>query len=254
MRNKSYDLGLIVAVAIGVVALTLGNVQNEMARALLGVPLVLGLTGYGVTEAIFSTNKLALSERVTWSLGLSLVITILSSLILNLTPQGLQPNSWAIILSGVTLGASFVAFLRRRKNPIMVSNPFRGGIRIPQLFLFGLAILITAGAIMLAQKGATEMKGPGFTQLWMLSADNPRPDTIRLGINNLESKPMGYALRVNAGSQILGDWNSLSIESGQSWESTIDLPSGSESPTVEAQLYRLDAPQTPYRHVTLWLR
>ena len=254
MRLKSYDLGLVLVMAVVAAAFNLGGAQNEIARGLSSILLVLLLPGYALTEAVFAAKKVSLAERIVFSLGLSMAITIVGGLLLNLMPPGLQSSSWAILLSVVTAVASIVAFLRRKNAPSISAEKPTNGIRLHQAALFGLALVVAVGAIGLAVKDASEDAGTRFTQLWILPAANSNPNTIRLGVHNFEAISMSYALRVSVGDRVLAEWNSISLAAGQSWETNIAAPTAAESHTVQAQLYRLDAPLTPYRHVTLWLR
>jgi hypothetical protein len=52
---------------------------------------------------------------------------------------------------------------------------------------------------------------------------------------------------------VVGDDVSIDLRPGESWTTTVKLPSQPlGAKTVEALLYRLDAPDAVYRRVVLW--
>src|SRR3954468_21171576 len=108
--------GLILAVVLGdalAIALFLA-LGGGAVRVLVALPFVLVLPGLALTAALFPTGALDVAERLLFSLGLSLAITALGGLVLQLTPWGLRPASWALLLGLVTLAAGAAAFLRWR--------------------------------------------------------------------------------------------------------------------------------------------
>jgi hypothetical protein len=77
---------------------------------------VLVLPGYAVGRALFG-RSLAPAERLTITLGLSLSITIISGLVLNLEPHGIGLPQWGGLLGGLTLAAAGIAWLRDLGSP-----------------------------------------------------------------------------------------------------------------------------------------
>ncbi len=104
--------------------------------------------------------------------------------------------------------------------------------------------------------GAERQPYPGFTQLWILPAGGSNPkDAISLGVNNMELTAMEYSLAVSVDGKVVKDWPSIDLNSQGKWQATLLIPQSGHAGTakIEADLYRMDAPTTIYRHVVLWL-
>jgi len=98
--------------------------------------------------------------------------------------------------------------------------------------------------------GAIQQRATGFTQLWVLPASAAKEDSVRLGVSNHEPGRIGYRLLVTASGTIIGSWPHITLGPDEQWEATIALPTAQPAAaTVEAALYRLDAPDTAYRRV-----
>ncbi len=66
---------------------------------------------------------------------------------------------------------------------------------------------------------------------------------------------MQYRLVVNEDGKIVKQWPLITLAPDEGWQVTLALPPLEPTNTsmVEAILYRMDIPATPYRHVVLWL-
>ena len=116
--------------------------------------------------------------------------------------------------------------------------------------MLGLAALLVGGALLVARDGALQQRAGGFTQLWVLPDSAGSQESVRLGLENREPGRSGYRLLVTASGTIIGSWPRITLGPDEQWEASVVLPT--EQPavtTVEAVLYRLDAPETPYRRV-----
>ena len=96
-------------------------------------PVVLLLPGYAIMSAALPASTLDRLERLTLSLGLSIAVTILGGLALNLAPAGLDRYSWSVLLTLVIVGSSSVAMLRRARRraaipPQLSQNPEIPGV------------------------------------------------------------------------------------------------------------------------------
>jgi hypothetical protein len=250
VNRKPVDLIVVVAFAALAMTLTLAAPSGSLGRLLVTLPLALFLPGYALTAALFPGRSLGTAERLLFSFGLSLTLTVLSGLVLQWTSLGLRPAAWAALLGNITLLASLVALVRGWHRPV----PELGLVRMRPLqgAQLLLALLLVGGALQLARDGAAMRRDAGFTQLWMLPANPSQADSLRLGIGNYEAQTMRYRLRVSAGDAVLGEWQQVSLAPEQQWEAQIAWPTQSGPPTVEATLYRLDAPETVYRRVVFW--
>lgn len=254
MRHRLFNL-IGVAVTAVAVGLALAGVSNGMVRVMLGLPLVLVLPGYAVTAAMFPKDTLGVPEKVVLSLGLSLVLAALGGIVLNWMPWGLRTSSWAVLLGTVSLGASGVALVRRWRATGDDSVTMQANLKINlgQGILFGLAALVTIVAIGIARIGATRQSDQGFTQLWILPANEVNQSAVRVGVRSGESAVVRYGLQVEAGGSVVLDWPSIELDPGESWERAVMLPAEqADTRTVEAKIYRLDTPTEIYRRVVLW--
>src|SRR2546427_13204083 len=84
---------------------------------LFGLSLVFVWPGYALSAALFPPGTFKPVERLLVTLGLSLVTSVLSALILNVASSGLQPTSWAVVLDLITLPALLAAGYRESATP-----------------------------------------------------------------------------------------------------------------------------------------
>src|SRR5438477_895611 len=112
MYRKSLDLALAVGLAIAAsLSIVLG--LSPILRLVLSVLLVLVLPGFALTAALFPHRSLAAPERVLFTFGLSLTVSVLGGLVLNFTPWGIEPKSWAVFLACITVASGAVGVTRR---------------------------------------------------------------------------------------------------------------------------------------------
>jgi hypothetical protein len=257
MNRKAFDL--VICSALAAVAMTLALLvpENGLGRAIVALPLVLVAPGYALVAAAFPSGRLGRIERLLFSLGASLAVAALAGLMLHWTALGLRPAAWAVALGNLTLVASLLALVRRWRQPASEAvqpRPWSGfrsaGMTPAQGGLLGLAVLLVAGALLIARDGALQQRATGFTQLWVLPDSAAKQDSVRLGVSNREPGQIGYRLLVTASGTIIGSWPRITLGPDEQWEATVALPSAQPSAaTVEAVLYRLDAPETAYRRV-----
>jgi uncharacterized membrane protein len=259
MNHRSVDIFAVVAITLVAAVLALLVPPDIVLIRILTLPLALVLPGYALTSALFPRRTLGVAERLVFSLGLSLIIVVLGGLLLNLMPFGLRASSWAVLLSGITLAASAVALARRRGQSVSAPGWLRVGnvgLTWRQGLLLGLAAVIVCGAIAVSIIGAGRQSYAGFTQLWILPAgsDNTK-NAVSLGVSNMEATAMEYTLTVNLDGKVVEEWPSIDLNPNGKWEATLVLPQTGRAGAVrvEADLYRVDAPTTIYRHVVLWL-
>jgi uncharacterized membrane protein len=259
MKHRSIDLLIVICLTIVAIALIFKVKPENVPIRILTLPLVLVLPGYALISALFPRSLPGVPESFILSLGLSIVIIILGGLILNWTSFGLHSSSWVVLLASITIGASTVGLIRRRRQGISASHwlgndnigfTFRQGLQL------SLAIIVLVGAMAIAVSGSLQRPRTEFTQLWILPTNAPKSKHIvRLGINNMELTTMKYNLDVSVGNKIVKKWLSIDLEQGEKWETVLVLPQSSLVGTeeVEATLYRTDIPTKIYRHVGLWI-
>lgn len=252
MNSKAFDLVATAAAAALGMTLMLQTAAGDVFRIFFALPLVLLLPGYALTAALVPGPALGLAERVLCSIGLSLAAAALGGLLLNLAPGGLRDVAWAALLGNLTLVASLVALVRRLRLPLAparVAPP----LSQTQALLFGLSAVLVCGAVLVARDGAVQRPTAGFTQLWMQPSGVPGQERVRLGLANMEPGATHYRLELHAGGDLAAAWPAIVLGPDQRWEEEVALPPALPGVTtpLEAVLYRLDAPDTPYRRVTL---
>ena len=250
MNRKAFDL--VICSALAAMAMTLALLAPEIGvvRALVGLPLVLFAPGYAIVAAAFPAGRLGTIERLLFSLGASLAVAALVGLLLHWTALGLRPAAWAVALGNITLVAALIALARRWRQPAADTRQRGAGVTLAQGGQLGLAALLVAGALLIARDGAIQQRATGFTQLWVLPNSATQIDSVRLGVNNREPGAIGYRLLVTASGTIIGSWPRITLGPDEQWEVTVALPTAQPpAATIEAVLYRLDAPETAYRRV-----
>ncbi len=255
-QQRLLDLGVVIIFTGIAILLALANVNSLFLRVLFELPLIMVLPGYVLCVALFPQRDFPAYGRILLSLGLSIAVTVLGGLLLNLTPWGIQTTTWVFWLGGVTLGVTVLAALRRLSQPpSSISNDlahtaWRFDLRAGSALLFGLAILLVSFALLITRAPAPPQGLEGYTQLWLLPDPNTKT-AVRLGISSNEFETTNYKLELQLGGKELQEWTPIILKPGEDWETTVTLPKPVGSDTIEALLYRLDQPETVYRHGSL---
>lgn len=249
MYVKSWDLLVILVICVTAIVLAFGGVVNPITGVIFGLPLLLFLPGYAITTAL-ADPSLGWVESLIISSGLSIVLTAVGGLLLNLTPWGLQPGSWTLYLGSISLGFSVIAQLRREQRSAFMLPGFSNFKFkwLQSLFLL-LAVALTIGAITIARTGA-DYQVSNFTQLWLLPTVQSSQNTVEVGITNLEAQTIQYKLELQVDNKPVQQWASIEIEAGKQWVIEATLPN-SGTKNVRAVLYLANQPNTVYRQVYL---
>jgi uncharacterized membrane protein len=252
MFRKSSDLLVVGVIAVLAALLEGVGLLWPLGKAVLGLPMVLFVPGYACVAALFPPGTLGKAERLLFSVGLSLVVTMLGSLALYGLHLELRPVTWAVLLAVITLGASLVAWRRR---PTVEAEPLALNLSRMQAGTLSLAGLVVVASLALARVPSGPAGLEGYTILSILPADTPQAAAaVRLGISSMEFVPVGYHLRLTMDDQVIYEWISIGLQPGEQWEQVVALPNPGSAPgQVEARLYRLDHPEVVYRRVTLAL-
>src|SRR5579859_4618884 len=142
MRPKNLDLIAAIAIAVMNMIWALLPYHITLIGIILTLPLVFVMPCYTLTEALLRRRSLDASKRLLFSIALSLVIDILSGLILNLLPIGLQAKSWAVLLGLLTALFSLLAAYRRRGVSDNGMRHLRLGLNIYDGILCVLTIVV----------------------------------------------------------------------------------------------------------------
>ncbi len=251
MRLKNLDLIVTVLIAAMNVVWELLPGHIPVIGIILALPLVLVLPGYTLTEAMFHKRSLNASHRLIFSLGLSLAIDVLSGLILNMLPAGLQAISWAVLLGLLTAVFSLVVVHLRRGAPVNGTRLLRFRFSISSFVLFGLAITVATVSVLYSAIGAAQQPHRGFTQLWILPAVQAGEGCIaRLGVRSFESTSVAYRITMIMNRTQVTTWPSVVLAPQEEWDQLVSIPPrAADNVYVEVRLYRLDRPETAYREV-----
>lgn len=251
MSRRGTSLSITIIITLTGVACALTPTAGTFYRTLFVLPLLLLLPGYALMSFLFPKRSLSSVDQIAFSLGLSLAVTVLSGLVLNLTSWGMQAKSWALLLGALTICLAIAAQIRRRSPIPTPSTRFTLNSRLG--LLFGIAVILLVAAVSVASLGAIRQWTPGFTQLWILPIDDTASDKVILGLHNYEGTTVSYQLKLRAGDTLLIEFSTIEIESGGKWETVVNVPPEYEGvQALKAELYRLDDPETIYRRVTLW--
>jgi len=254
--RENLDLVLAAGLAAAACLLVLSGSRPLGVRLVPGLALSTLLPGYAITALVFPLHKLGRCETAAYSLGFSLTLGALSGFVLDRLPSGLRPESWALWLCSVTLVSAWLA-ARRRSTVGCTHAPPRPSLRMDrrQAVLLALAGLVGMAAIGTAFWGALHQPQPGFTQFWMLPAEELQQPSLRIGLRNYEQAPQTYRIEV-AASGVRVQVIHLGLDPREHFEALLDLeelsPAGAEPVNVTAVLYRANDPDQPYRHLVWW--
>lgn len=229
-------------------------------RALLGVALILisvggvfgvvptlvvaaalfTIPGYLLVSVIFGAGPMPRTERWTLGIIMSLAVMALGALVLNLTPVGITPDGWLILL-GALAGVAVLAMLWRGRLP-KVRDEWPVLTRRDAVVLSA-ATAMSMLAIVIAMQGAFLRVDDGFTQVWIMAEDE---DAARLTVESQELRVVTYRIEINLDDTVRTE--EIELEPGEDWSIVIDVPDGVT--TVEAVLFR-EGDSSPYRQVRL---
>jgi uncharacterized membrane protein len=230
-------------------------VPVEGLRIPAAMPLALLLPGYAVNAAIFARIPLAGPQVLLLSLALSLATLVICSLLLTLTPGGLQEGSWAAALVAVTLGGCYAAAQRR-------GRPRPGGLPRPVVrirfadaaFLVG-AMAVVGVAAVVAWTPFPANDVVGHTRLWVLPIDERGVVGARVGVGSEEQDTLAYRLELQVGRGRPPSSTRIRLVPGQQRvvRVTLSRASAGAAQPITATLFRLDKPGIEYRQVRSWI-
>jgi uncharacterized membrane protein len=220
---------------------------------LVTLPLFFLLPGYAITSIVLARHTRGTAQLLALTLGLSLVVLSLGSVILNYMPGGLRALPWAIFLVLVTFIACYVAAGRRapgykpalpkpRRLPV---DPLATALTIG-------GAAIAAGAIALAFVTLKAPDAVGYTELWM------QPDTseaVEVGIGSEEQERTSYRLEVETPTSAATASRRLSLDPGETEVLRVPTPGGASAKPqrVVALLFKEGEAGRPYRRVNVWI-
>ena len=269
------NFGLIGALCLGLAGILwkFSPIHPLPTGVLIAVPLVLFLPGYVLTQAFVSRwstpapwdampqmwaaegQAFGPPDHLVISIGLSLIVDIITGLLLNLTPLGLQLATWTLFLGlHTTLFASLALTLRWRKGPVQQKAVGRL-MTVKGWLLLAFACVVAMSALWLSIIRPPQPQ-PSFTQFWILQATQAdKSCAVNLGIHNFEAGTVTYRIKLTSNGKSVGTWQAIKLDTQQQWEKLVPL-SNSVARTnafIEAQLFRSGHANTIYREVHLRL-
>ena len=255
MRQKNYDLLLImIYVALNVLWAVL-PVHLPVIGIILALPLVFFIPGYVLNEVFFSRRIMEGYHLLVVSLTLSLAIVILGGFVLNLLPGGLNAVSWSLFLGIFTTVFTMIEALLRQKIQKQITPTRRVHLALHEYLLFLLSRIILIVSIGYSSISITYQPRAGFTQLWMVPSQNTANTwTVDLGIQSKELTTTRYQLTMSVNGTVVKTWSAIALAPDSAWRQQLPLPMDSKGKMyVQARLALVDKPGVIYRevHVTL---
>lgn len=235
------DLRIAVVAAAGCTLVAL-LAPFEVVRLLATLPLALFLPGYAIVAATFARHPLPLPMTLTLSAGLSLIVLALGGLVLHFAPGGVGSLGWATLLFLVVLGGSRQAALARTRP---LTTWHRPRIRPREVALLLASLAVGAGAVALALTPQSAGDAQGFTELWILPAEEGG-GRMRVGVSSQEQGQVVYRLYVRQGDQRLAR-RDFSLSPGGGYVTQVRTDRSPD--IVTAALFRQNRPDKAYRRV-----
>lgn len=249
MKQNSDLVGILIAsvMSILIIVLPLPIAILQAGAALL---LVFILPGYALRCLLFTNIHLDIVESLTYTVGLSLTLTIIGAFLLHYSPWGLQTLSWLMLLGGVTIASAGIAMTRRvLMTNIDVYRSYRPDINREQFLLVCLALLMVVAAYWNSYASASNQPYDEFTQFWMVDAGQ---NMVQIGIKNVERQAQDYVVVLKANNQPIYQSEIINLSPQDDWGVRLRYDDIRNLDRITASLYLSDQMATPYREVWLY--
>lgn len=263
------DIAVVVGIALVTYALW-GSTAGWAAplRVVLGVAFVVILPGYVVTAAMFpghdrrtgavtdqpSPSALSPVERLTLSVGLSVIVVPLLLLFLNFTGWGINPGPARLAMLSFTLVVGAVAAVRRLRLPaeqrfavpvgrlVRTARPGASRVNVVIGVLLVLSLGVAGSALVETEDSET------FTEFYLLSEnetgalvaddypselDRNETGTVHVGLANEEGRTMNYTVVVEVQEFRSGDGERLLTSRTELDRDRVTLQPGESSRTEQ---------------------
>jgi uncharacterized membrane protein len=266
-RLRYLDLLWVIVLAVLLLLFVQWGVKSTWLRAAVSLPLALFGVGYAASAVLYPLRTLEGSVRLMLSLGLSLVILVLGGLALHLLPIGVQAASWAWLLYSVSVSLALTALFRRWLAGGVLDGGRPGGRRRLELppdlqdwtLRPGLAVLLMGALVVasfslgLAGRPAPTDAYQGYSLLWIVEDPHAENPVVEVGVRSMEFTPETYRVLLLADGQVVEEWPSITLAPKHEWRVVFELSDYWQGAgALEAQLFREQRPDVPYRQVRLW--
>lgn len=250
--------------------------ENNIIRAIFGVPTVLFIPGYVLTAALFpKKDDIENIERIGLSFGLSVAIIPLLGLVLNFT-FGIRLIPILTSLCTYTIVLALAANYRRSElqkdkqfsvslhNIISNANVPKSRIDNILTVLLIFMMILAAGAIYYVI--TIPKTGEKFTEFYVLNSSSGKadsyntdlelnyPNNLTIGIVNHEYAPVNYTVEISMDGDVLTT-EKLSLNNNETLEKNVTFKPnkiGSDM-KLEFFLFKEDNFISPYRNLHLWV-
>jgi hypothetical protein len=226
--------GLLVVVALLAIANVIAVALNlhPIIRTPLAIPLVLFLPGYALARALLPAGALSRVELFVVSVALSIAVSIVGGLLLGLTPNGLNPLSWTLLLSLVAIAGALGASLRAPRAPGEARR--WPAVRRAEAGVLIAATIAVAAILTGTSVIASQLVSPPPAALWMLAVDG-QPTQARLGMR--AGSPGGqYVIKLASSGVQIGEYT-LNLGAGEQWETIVTFDPAARAAPIVARLY-----------------
>ena len=279
-KSDNLDITLMVIFTVlCIISIFTPSIAESSLRTVLGLILILFMSGYSIISFLFpKKNDLDIIERITFSFGLSIAITVLIGLALNYTLFGIILVPALISISALTILFSFFAYIRRLRIP----DKERFDVKFEKLFeiikgslniksktdkilsvLLILSILFAVFTIVYTI--ATPKQDSKFTEFYLLGPNGKASDyptnltvgetgNVTVGIVNQEYADVNYKMVVTLDNITINEEN-ITLTSGAKYEEpfTFALSKTGKNQELEFLLYKLPDDNDVYQSLHLWI-
>jgi hypothetical protein len=212
---------------------------THILRALAALA-VLALPSYVIAWPVLRP-RLGFAGAFTIAGGLSLGMTAIAGLVLNLLPWGLQAATWLGYVVVLLVIAWALGRRPRIRRPTLTAGRHEG------LLAVGGGVMMVVA--LLSARIYAGYPSESFTQLWITAPADVATTSVQVNIHSEEDSVTSYRLELRRAGVRVQTWTDIRLAPGQTWSRSIPVASG----RVEAELYRLLDHGTLYRRVTLLL-
>ena len=251
MRRKSLYLLVSSTLTLLMLSVTWITIRQHSQPPLwivpIAIPFALLFPGYAIIAVIHP--KLESATSILYSLGLSICLLVCSGFILNATPWGMQPGSWAIWLSTIILSLNTVAWFRR---PAIFEEPpsFLPKLKPGEIFGLVLTIVILIGTVVVSAYSISLRDKP-YTQFWAIPTQMPNGSyALKIGTANQTTSVQRYNIYAESSGRKLQEWKSITLEPNDEWTTTLQLQNMPSKP-IHIFLYLQEKPDAIYRMVQI---
>ncbi len=227
---------------------------SNVLRIILGFPFVLFFPGYALVAALFPRKeRMGGIERLTLSFGLSIVVTVIISLLLNYTPWAIKVDSILYSTTSFIFLMSLIAWFRQKRLPKQEHSDieFRLGLQGWGISIFDKVLAVILGVAILgafwmigyaiaapkAEQRFTEFyvpiqeaKAASYTRELKVGEEGE----VMIDIVNHEYETVSYQIEVRIDDVKNNKVDGISLKHGEKWGNEVSF-----TPTVAGAKQKL---------------